>query len=48
VNWKVSPNYGKGRVLTEEEGLVVPKQKERESGEMEEQLLEEIQNNPDQ
>lgn len=33
--------------LTEEEGLVVPKQKERESGEMEEQLLEEIQNNPE-
>ncbi|SCD19449.1 putative membrane protein [Proteiniphilum saccharofermentans] len=36
-----------GQGLTEEEGLVVPKQKERESGEMEEQLLEEIQNNPE-
>lgn len=33
--------------LTEEEELVAPKQKERESGEMEEQLLEEIQNNPE-
>lgn len=36
-----------GQGLTEEEGLMVPKQKERESGEMEEQLLEEIQNNPE-